>query len=173
MFDLVRLLERPLVVAHAFERLDAIVVLGAPLRRDGAPTAVLAERIAAAADLFHRGGAPTVIASGGITQRDSRAEADAIADALVAAGVPRAAIIVERASLTTADNARYAAALLSPGARVWLVTQPFHGRRAARLFRREGLAPSVWHITDSPRRMRWIVREYAAWLRLLAPMPRR
>jgi uncharacterized SAM-binding protein YcdF (DUF218 family) len=87
-----------------------------------------------------------------------------------------AGVLVEPAARTTAENARLSAALLGPlGARsVWIVTQPFHGRRAARLFRAAGLDAHVWHIADSleyrdrGRALRWLAREYAAWLKLLA-----
>jgi len=172
-----RALERPLVVDDPLAPADAIVVLGAPLRDDRV-TPVLAERIEAAARLWHAGGAPIVVASGGITSGQTTtsgkvAEADVIAEGLRARGVTE--IVVERASRTTAENARMTAALLAPrGAKtVWLVTQPFHGRRAARLFRRAGLEPRVWHIADSleyrdrGRALRWVIREYAAWGRLL------
>ena len=172
MIDLVaRALEAPLVVKDPFVRLDAIVVLGAPLGPTDALSPVLAERVRAAAALYQAGGAPIVIATGGITRGASRAEADVLADALRSANVPD--VLVEREALTTADNARLTAALLPRGARVWLVTQPFHGRRAARLFRAADLEPHVWHIADSleyadrPRAVRWLVREYAAWARML------
>lgn len=174
MLDLVaRVLEAPLRVAHAFEPLDAIVVLGAALRPSGALSRILEERIAAAAALYHAGGAPLVIASGGTTNGAPRAEAEAIAEGLREAGVPD--VIAETRSRTTAENARYTAALLAArGAQtVWLVTQPFHGRRAAHLFRRAGLTARVWHIADSlqyrnrRRAVRWLVREYAAWGKLL------
>ena len=166
---MLRWLEKPLVIDDAFARCDAIVVLGAPLRSDRL-SPILVERVDAAAQLFHAGGAPTVIATGGVTS-GSIAEADAIAAALRARGVPH--VLVERASRTTAENARFTAALLPRGATVWIVTQPFHGRRAARLFRAAGLSPRVWHIADSleyrdrGRALRWVVREYAAWGKLL------
>ncbi len=166
---MLRWLEKPLVVDDAFARLDAIVVLGAPLRNDRR-TPILDERIEAAAQLFHAGGAPKVIASGGVTAGSTIAEAEAIAEVLRGRGID---VIVERRSRTTLENARFTAALLPRGATVWLVTQPFHGRRAARLFRREGLSPFVWHIADSleyrdrKRALRWVVREYAAWGKLL------
>jgi uncharacterized SAM-binding protein YcdF (DUF218 family) len=178
-----RALEAPLVVHEPLRALDAIVVLGAPLAPGGGMSQVLAERARAAAALYHAGGAPLVVASGGVTgsgvargggtSGGQRAEADALAEALVAAGVPD--VVVERASRSTAENASRTAELLAPrGARaVWLVTQPFHGRRAARLFRRAGLEPHVWHIADSleyrerRRAVRWLVREYAAWAALL------
>jgi uncharacterized SAM-binding protein YcdF (DUF218 family) len=170
---LARLLERPLRVAHPLEPLDAIVVLGARLGPGGTLTPWLAERVAAAAQLYHAGAAPLVVPTGGITARAPRAEAAAIAEGLLAAAVPAHALLVEDAAQTTNDNARLTAALLAPNARVWLVTQPFHGRRAARLFRSAGLEPRVWHIADSlqyrerGRAVRLLAREYAAWAKLL------
>ena len=158
------LLEAPLVRPEPFARRDAIVILGAPLRPDGSMSAVLAERVAAAVALWRAGGAPTVIATGGVTG-SSRAEADAIAEA-----IPDIPVRVERAARTTADSARRVACMLPVGASVWLVTQPFHGRRAAYLFRRAGLDAHAWHIADSleyrdrRRAVRWLVREYAAWV---------
>ncbi|MGN6104959.1 MAG: YdcF family protein [Kofleriaceae bacterium] len=169
---LARLLERPLVLDAPLQPLDAIVVLGAPLDPRGKLTAVLDERVAAAVALWRAGGAPLVVATGGATG-GPRAEAAAIAEALEARGVP--GVLIEDRSRSTAENARHTAALLAErGARrVWVVTQPFHGRRAAHLFRGAGLEPHVWHIADSleyrdrPRALRWLVREYAAWAALV------
>jgi uncharacterized SAM-binding protein YcdF (DUF218 family) len=176
---LARALERPLAVRGdadaigemAGERLDAIVVLGAPLHADR-PSEALAERIAAAAALYAEGGAPRVVPTGGVTRGARRAEADVMAEELVRHGVPVDAITVEDRARTTAENAAFVAALLGD-ARVWLVTQPFHARRARWLFRRAGLRPRVLHIADSMqyrdrrRALRWVTREYAAWLRAI------
>ncbi len=148
---------------------DAIVVLGAPLGPGGALTPILEERVAAAAMLYAAGAGRHVVATGGVTKGAPSAEADALAEGLRAAGVPD--VLVERDALTTAENARFTARMLAPlGARtVWLVTQPFHGRRAALLFSRAGLSPRVWHIADSlqyrdrARAARWVVREVGAW----------
>lgn len=170
---LARVLERPLVIADELVELDAIVVLGAPLARDGGLSPVLAERVGAAAELYARGGAPVVVVTGGVTAGATRAEAEVMAEGLVDRGVPRAAILVEDRARWTAENATFVAALLGAGRRVWLVTQPFHGRRARWLFRRAGLEPRVWHIADSlqyrdsRRALRWLVREYGAWARAL------
>ncbi|HET9623780.1 MAG TPA: YdcF family protein [Kofleriaceae bacterium] len=168
-------LERPLVIREPFAALDAIVVLGATLTPDGGATPVLAERIAAAAALWHAGGGGLVVATGGVTRGAPRAEADAIADGLRALGVPDDRVIVERGSRTTHENAVLSRPLLAArGVRsLWLVTQPFHGRRAARLFRAAGFDAHVWHLDDSleyrdrRRAVRWLVREYAAWARAL------
>lgn len=167
---MIALLERPLVVrGETLRPLDAIVVLGAPLVRDHL-TPPLVERVEAAAQLYHAGGAPRVVATGGVTRGATRSEAAAMAEALRERGVPD--VLVEDRSQTTAENALFTAALLGK-VRVWIVTQPFHGRRAARLFRRAGCDAHVWHIANSleyrDRRCaaRWVVREYAAWASLL------
>ena len=193
---IIRALEAPLVVREPFQPLDAIVVLGAPLGPRDELTPPVAERAHAAASLYHAGGAPLIIASGGTTHGASRAEADAIADEIRRANVPDSAILVERASQTTAENARFTAELFarrsdgrrtderspgvrsderwSPPIRAWLVTQPFHGRRAQRLFRRAGFDAHVWHIdnsleyADRHRALRWVVREYIAWAAMYA-----
>ncbi|HEU0033064.1 MAG TPA: YdcF family protein [Kofleriaceae bacterium] len=172
---LASLLERPLVVREALAPCDAIVVLGAPLAPGDRLSTVLDERVRAAAELFARGGAPVVVVTGGQTRGAGRAEAAVMAEALVARGVPAAAITVEDRALSTIDNARFVRALVGDRVRsVWLVTQPFHGRRARRVFRAAGFDAHVWHIADSVqyrdrrRTLRWLVREYASWIALLA-----
>ena len=170
---LARWLEAPLVIADELVPLDAIVVLGAPLARDDRLTEVLAERVDAAAALYASGAAPIVVATGGITGRATRSEAAVIAETLIERGVPASAVVVEDRSRSTAENAAFARALLGDRRRVWLVTQPFHARRARWLFRRAGFEPRVWHITDSiqyrdrGRALRWLSREYGAWVRAL------
>ncbi len=175
----VRWLEAPLVLTEDLRPLDAIVVLGAPLGPGDSLTPVLSERVDAAAALWRAGGAQLVVASGGVTHGARRAEAEVIAGALADAGVTN--VLVEPASRTTADNARRTRELVAPlGVRsVWLVTQPFHLRRARWLFREEGLDAHGWHISDSiqyddrRRALRWAVREYGAWMALWARQARR
>jgi len=170
---LATLLERPLVIRAPFAALDAIVVLGATLGPGDALTPVLAERVAAAAALWHAGGGRLVVASGGVTNGARRAEADVMADALRELGVPD--VIVERGSRTTLENAQRCAPLLAARnvRTLWIVTQPFHARRGVRVFRRAGFDARPWHIADSlqyrdrRRAVRWLIREYAAWTRLL------
>jgi len=170
VFDRVAsLLERPLVIREPLVARDAIVVLGAPLLPGDQLSRAGAERVVAAAALWRAGGGRIVVATGGTTRGAGRAEAEVMGDALRALGVPE--VIVERAARTTHDNARLTKPLLdAAGARsVWLVTQPFHGRRSARLFRGAGLDAHVWHIADSleyrdrRRAIQWLIREYAAW----------
>ncbi|CAN5350572.1 hypothetical protein BH11MYX1_BH11MYX1_44590 [soil metagenome] len=170
---LARVLGAPFAIAdRAFETRDAIVVLGAALRDDRL-TPILAERVAAAVELYRRGAAPRIVTTGGVTAGSSRAEASVLAEALVAAGIPRDAVTIEDRAQTTDDNAQLTARLLGP-ARVWLVTQPFHARRAERLFRRAGFDALAWHLAASlqsrrhRRAVRWYLREYAAWAKVFA-----
>jgi len=169
-----RVLGRPFRIGdRELEPRDAIVVLGATLGPGDTLTPILAERVNAAAALFAAGAAPKIVTTGGVTGRAHRAEADVLAEALIAAGVPREAIVVEDRAQTTRDNARFTAALLAPGVRVWLVTQPFHVKRAERLFAAAGLAARAWHIAksieyrDHRRATRWYLREYAAWAKAI------
>ncbi len=174
---LTRLLERPLILgdaiddgAAAVERRDAIVVCGAPLTPGGIPSPILEERLAVAVALWRRAAAPIVVVTGGLTRGARRTEASGMADALRDLGVPAAAIVVEDQSRTTAENARGVRRLVPAARRIWVVTQPFHTRRAARLFRREGFEPRLAYrdggleAAEPGRALRWVAREYAAWI---------
>jgi uncharacterized SAM-binding protein YcdF (DUF218 family) len=133
---------------------------------------VLRERVDAGAALWRAGAAPRLCVTGG-PSRGGRTEADVMAEALLERGVPAAALRIEREARTTAENATRVAAMLRPEAvtRVWLVSQPFHLRRARWLFRRAGLDAWGYRIDgglqdrDPARALRWVTREYAAWAR--------
>jgi uncharacterized SAM-binding protein YcdF (DUF218 family) len=153
---------------------DAIVILGAPIRADGELSPLAEERVRAGVALFQRGLGPVICVVGGHCPRGHEhtpAEAEGMARWVRAMGVPESAIRVDRTSTSTATNAARAAELLLPEGRrrVWLVTQPFHLRRARWQFRRHGFEPLGWHVEDSiqyraPRAaLPWIVREYGAW----------
>ncbi|HTM21030.1 MAG TPA: YdcF family protein [Kofleriaceae bacterium] len=160
------LLGAPLARQSPIRVADAAVVLGAPVRAgaDGGLGPVLEERIAVGVDLVRRGLAPRLVLTGA-------GEAEAMAARAVALGVPAEAILVEPRARTTEENAARVAELLPEGAAVWLVTQPFHMRRAMLWFARAGLRPLAWHILGSiqhrepARFLRWIAREYGALLR--------
>ena len=174
---LARALDAPLSRRDPFARADAIVILGAPLPRpadlgrvlpDGALGHVLEERVRAGVELWRRGGARLLCVTGG--GPPGRVEAHAMAARALALGVDPAVLRVEPRARSTAENARFSAALLrAEGCRTaWVVSQPFHLRRALYLFRRRGITPLAWHAEDSvqyraPRRaLRWLGREYAA-----------
>jgi uncharacterized SAM-binding protein YcdF (DUF218 family) len=174
---LVRLLGWPLARAgRPPGRADAVVVLGAPLRPDGSLGAVLVERVGAGVDLWSRGVAPLLCLTGGRTRGGDVAEAEAMAGAARAAGVPEAALLVEAESQNTFENARNLAAILRPVGHdrvvVVLVTQPFHLLRARMHFRRFGFAAAGYIIEDSlqyraphGRKLWWVLREYLSVVR--------
>jgi uncharacterized SAM-binding protein YcdF (DUF218 family) len=107
----------------------AIVVLGAPLDDHDRLTDIGLERAQAAAALWHRGGAARVIPSGGLTRGAVRSEAAAMADELMAQGVPREAILLEELARTTAENARYCAELLREDQGAGAIGGPLGGPR--------------------------------------------
>ena len=105
-----------------------------------ADSATLARRARAAAAAYRARGATLVLACGGRSW-GGLVEADAIARILVAEGVPERAVVRERCSLDTRDNARFAASLLARRglSGVLLITCSWHLPRATRLFRMAGL----------------------------------
>jgi uncharacterized SAM-binding protein YcdF (DUF218 family) len=126
-------------------RLDALVVLGCRVRA-GHPSRTLESRLELALELSQGAlgqadspPAPIVLSGGRLW--DGVREADVMAEWLIARGVARQVLVLEGDSLTTGQNARRVASLLSVRGwrRVGLVTSDFHMRRAVRLFRREGV----------------------------------
>lgn len=148
---------------------DAIVVLGAPLRRDGKLSLTGRERVREGARLWHEGLAPLLVFSGGAAH--SEAEAPAMAARAEELGVRPDAIIVEAESRTTAENARFTASLLRERGvqSVWVVSQPFHLRRGRRLLRQQGFSAHAQAPESSVQyerpdlAWRWVAREYVAW----------
>ena len=120
---------------------DAIVVLGAALRPGGRPSPALVRRIETAARLFAAGRAPRVLVTGGAPGGGAVSEADAMRRALLAQGVPEAAILVEDRARDTLENARFSIPILrSVGvSRAIVVTDGVHMRRALSLFRLLGM----------------------------------
>ncbi|MDB4934489.1 MAG: putative rane protein [Labilithrix sp.] len=105
-----------------------------------AGSATLARRAKAAAEIYHARGATMAVACGGRSW-NGLVEADELARMLSEHGVPEAAIVRERCSLDTRDNARFAASLLRRRgvSEVMIVTCTWHLPRAERAFRASGL----------------------------------
>lgn len=130
---------------------DVIAVLGCPVAPGGVRGGAAERRVVRAAQAFRDEVAPLVVACGG-RRWDGVLEADAFAEALRSAGVPPDAVLRERWSVSTAENARHTAALLQGlGLRsVALVTCDWHLPRAARCFRAAGLEVSGLPVPAPP-----------------------
>ncbi|HET9494836.1 MAG TPA: YdcF family protein [Chloroflexia bacterium] len=119
---------------------DVILVLGCNIGSTERPSPCMEARAAHAADLYGRGLAPYIIASGGPSHPETT-EAAELARLLERGGVPRERIVLEEHSRNTIQNVRYSAAVMAE--RGWdsaiLVTEPFQSRRAALIARDFGL----------------------------------
>lgn len=124
---------------------DAIVVLGGATRGDTHFSSLgdlnqQADRLTYAVALYKARKAPLVLLSGG-AQPGNRPEAEIMHEHMVLMGLPRRALLKERESRDTHDNAVYSAILLKGRGvkRILLVTSGFHMRRSVPLFERQGL----------------------------------
>lgn len=119
--------------------LDRLVVLGAGLRPDGFPSETLRYRLDAALAYLDENPGTTCIVSGGQGLGESRTEADAMAEYLVARGLDEGRIAKEERSSNTVENVRLSSELVAPGEEVAVVTNDFHLYRALRIARKNGL----------------------------------
>ncbi|HEY1691315.1 MAG TPA: YdcF family protein [Polyangiaceae bacterium] len=143
----------------------AIVVLGCRVMLDeeGRLAGALGRRVRAAARAYEeRAGEGTLVLVCGGRHWGGTVEADAMARELGRLGVPESAIVRERCSLSTRENARYAAATLARRGieRVAIVTCAWHLARAVALFRARGLHVEGVHAGAAPapwtrRTWRW------------------
>jgi uncharacterized SAM-binding protein YcdF (DUF218 family) len=107
-----------------------------------------ARRARHAAGLYHAGLVPRLLLSGGEPEVGGRSEAEVMADAARAAGVPESALLLESASQATWQNVSLSVELLREQglleglSRVLLVSCPWHMRRVSWIARR-GFPPSV------------------------------
>lgn len=108
----------------------------------------LRRRVTAAAEAY--GGGPIVVSGG--RAWNGVVEADAMAALLVDAAIPADAIVRERCSFDTRDNARFTAALLARHGRqdVTVVTCAWHLPRAMELFREAGLDVAGLAASEAP-----------------------
>jgi uncharacterized SAM-binding protein YcdF (DUF218 family) len=144
----------PPVQPEATPSAGAIVLLGGAIAppyppRYWAELNGSADRIVHASRLWRAGKAPIVVSSGGGGPYTGgpQTPAEAMADLLVEWGVPRDAIVLERKSKTTYENALYSKQLLDERGiqDVLVVTSAAHMTRALAVFRSLGL-----HATAAP-----------------------
>lgn len=159
---------------HIYERAEDIapakagLVLGSSrLVRNYVANPFFANRIAAAAALYHAGKVEFLIVSGnqarGGRPRGGYDEPADMRDALIAAGVPEARIYRDYAGFRTLDSVVRAKAIFGQD-RVIVVSQHFHLARALFLARGRGIADDGFEAADVPLRfgVQTKLREIAA-----------
>lgn len=134
------------------QKSDVIIVLGAGLKRNGDPGDALYRRSVWAAQAYQTGLAPAILCTGGISEHQSRSEAEACRELILAEGVPSEAIFLEDQSHSTEENAINAKHIMEE--RGWqtaiIVTDSFHLLRADWIFTAYGVphtrhpVPRTW-----------------------------
>lgn len=126
------------------DRFDAIIVLGSPADADGNPTPEELARVTEGVREYERGIAPRLILTGGAT-RYGFVEADVMARAAAAQGIPPSAILVETKAKDTIQNACYSERIMQ--AHGWhsaeIVSSASHLPRAGMIFSR---LPLAWRV---------------------------
>jgi uncharacterized SAM-binding protein YcdF (DUF218 family) len=132
----------------------SLVLLGCRVVGPAALSPTARRRALLAESALHSGLTHHILACGGKAWNGVR-ETDALCAFLIGRGVPETAVERESSSLSTRQNAHYAAELLLPrGARrVWLVTCDWHMPRALRCFEGAGFVPEPLPARSPPIRM--------------------
>ncbi|WP_330332335.1 YdcF family protein [Streptomyces sp. NBC_00536] len=123
---------------------DFVVMLGSGLIGGDRVPPLLASRLRRGREIYEaqtaRGGpAPVLLTSGGKGSDEQVAEARAMADWLIAEGVPAEHVRLEDRSRTTEENLRFSERIMAgavPGYRCVVVTNNFHAFRAAMMARK-------------------------------------
>jgi uncharacterized SAM-binding protein YcdF (DUF218 family) len=124
-----------MIYLHSFNtdhaQSDAAVVLGAAVWGK-TPSPVFEERIRHAVALYKAGQVKAVIFTGGRSQGDELAEAEAARNYAVGQGVPAQDVFVEAASTATFENLAFAKVIADKAhfRRLLLVSDPLHMKRA-------------------------------------------
>jgi uncharacterized SAM-binding protein YcdF (DUF218 family) len=145
----------------------AAIVLGAAVRADGTASATLRLRVGHAVELYRAGKVDILILTGAAV-RHGPAESHVARDLARAAGIPDRALRVETQSRNTVENLARAKALVTPGARVVIVSNRWHLPRARLIARLMGLRARG----SAPRGALGPIATTAAILREVAATPR-
>jgi uncharacterized SAM-binding protein YcdF (DUF218 family) len=117
---------------------DVLLVLGAGLLDDQI-SASLERRLNVAVEYFQHNPQVKIIVCGGLGERQSITEAEAMERFLVEHGVPLANIVREDQSTSTFENLLFARELFPEGSSVALITNDFHIFRATALAHELGI----------------------------------
>lgn len=129
-------------------RFDTIIVLGSPADADGNPTPAELARVGEAVREYEKGVAPRLILSGGAA-RNRFVEAQVMAQAAHAEGIPNSAMYLEPEARDTIQNACYSVRIMK--AHGWnsaeVISEPAHLPRAGLIFNQ---MPIAWRSHAAP-----------------------
>lgn len=132
----------------SLDHFDAILVLGTPADADGNPTPEGLARVTEGVHEYERGMAPRLIFTGG-SAHNRFVEAEVMANAAAAQGIPPSAIFVETRAMDTIENACFSERLMK--AHQWhsaeIVSGATHLPRVALIFARSSLE---WRVHPAP-----------------------
>ena len=121
---------------------DVVIVLGAGVNREMV-SRPLAHRLYAAIDYWEENPNAYIIVCGGLGNRATITEAEAMSRFLVARGIPQEKILLEEMSTSTYENLVFAKEILEEhfpdGFRAVVITNDFHIYRATQMARGIGL----------------------------------
>ncbi len=116
---------------------DTVIVLGASIKGDK-PTKSLQNRLDRAVSYHAHNPEATIVVSGGKGSGKSVTEAEAMAQYLIAQGVPASRIVKEDAATSTQENFRFSRPLIDENDSVCFITTDYHIFRASRYATRAG-----------------------------------
>jgi SanA protein len=155
------------------------IVFGAGLRRDGTPTLILRDRVAAAVDLYQRKMVSKILVSGDNRFLDYN-EPGAMYEYAISMGVPKEDVIRDYAGRRTYDTCYRAKAIFGV-TEALLITQAYHLPRALYLCNHlgltaQGVASDISHYSQfsyaSWLSREWIARAGALWdIWIALPVP--
>ncbi len=128
---------------------DCILVLGAGVR-NGAPSAMLQDRIDGGVALYMAGASPKIIMSGDHGRKDYD-EVNVMKDEAIEAGVPSADVFMDHAGFSTYES-MYRAKEIFGADKIIIVTQEYHLYRAIYIAKQLGI--EAYGVASDPRRYR-------------------
>jgi len=118
------------------ETYDAILVLGCSVHPDGSPSAMLADRMETAIELYKSGAAPVLLVSG--DESEFYSETDTMREYALISGVPEEAILEDGKGYSTYES-MYRAAKVFGYKKILVVSQKYHLARALYIGKQFGL----------------------------------
>lgn len=135
--------------AAALEGVDCILVLGAGVR-NGAPSAMLKDRIDGGVALYMAGASDKIIMSGDHGRKDYD-EVNVMKDEAIEAGVPSSDVFMDHAGFSTYES-MYRAKEIFGAKKIVIVTQKYHLFRALYIANKLGI--EAYGVSSDPRSYR-------------------